>query len=86
MKKQAGDSRYIYQNELDKACCQHEMSHEDFKDSTRGRASDKVLHNKARNISNNLTHEVKVDLLHKSLYFLIKNLVEVVLLCRSIQL
>ena len=75
MKKQAGDSRYIYQNELDKAYCQHEMSHEDFKDSTRGRASDKVLHNKA-------THEVKVDLLHKSLYFLIKNLVEVVLLCR----
>ena len=62
------------------------MSHEDFKDSTRSRASDKVLHNKACNSSNNPTHEVKVDLLRKSLYFLIKNLVEVVLLCRSIQL
>ena len=30
--KQAGDSRYIYKNELDKACFQHGMTYGDFKD------------------------------------------------------
>ena len=29
--KETGDSRYIYQNELDKACFQHDMSYRDFK-------------------------------------------------------
>ena len=30
--KEIGDSRYIYQIELDKACFQHEMAYGDFKD------------------------------------------------------
>ena len=30
--KETGDSRYIYQNELDKACFQHDMTYGDFKD------------------------------------------------------
>ena len=30
--KQTGDSRYIYNNELDKACFQHNMAYGDFKD------------------------------------------------------
>ena len=30
--KQTGDSRYIYRNELDKACFQHYMAYGDFKD------------------------------------------------------
>ena len=30
--KQTGDSRYIYRNELYKACFQHDMAHGDFKD------------------------------------------------------
>ena len=30
--KQTGDSRYIYRNELDKACFQHDMAYGDFKD------------------------------------------------------
>ena len=30
--KQTGDSRYIYKNELDKACFQHGMAYENFKD------------------------------------------------------
>ena len=30
--KQTGVSRYIYRNELDKACFQHDMAYEDFKD------------------------------------------------------
>ena len=31
---ETGDSRYIYQNELDKACFQHDMAYEGFKDLT----------------------------------------------------
>ena len=33
--KETVDSKYIYQNELDKACCQHDMAYGDFKDLTR---------------------------------------------------
>ena len=33
--KETVDSRYIYQNELDKACFQHDMAYGDFKDLTR---------------------------------------------------
>ena len=33
--KGTGDSRYVYQNELDKACFQHGMAYGDFKDLTR---------------------------------------------------
>ena len=48
--KETGDSRYIYQNELDKACFQHDMAYGDFKDLTRRTACDKVF-NKAFNIA-----------------------------------
>ena len=33
--KQTGDSRYIYRNELDKACFQHDIAYGDFKDLTK---------------------------------------------------
>ena len=33
--KETGDSRYIYQNKLDKACFQHDMAYGDFKDLAR---------------------------------------------------
>ena len=41
--KETGDSKYlyIYQNELDKACFQHDMAYGDFKDLNR-RATDKI--------------------------------------------
>ena len=48
--KKTGDSRYIYQNELDKACFQHDMAYGDFKDLNRRTAADKVLRDKAFNI------------------------------------
>ena len=32
--KEIGDSQYIYQNELYKACFQHDMAYGDFKDLT----------------------------------------------------
>ena len=41
--KETGYLRYIYQNELDKACFQHGMGYGDFKDWTRRLAPDKIL-------------------------------------------
>ena len=52
--KGAGDSQYIYQNELDKACFQHCMADGDFKDLSRRTASNKILCDKAFNIAKNL--------------------------------
>ena len=46
-----GDSRYIYQQKLDKACFQYDMAYGDFKDLTRRTASDKILRDKAFNIA-----------------------------------
>ena len=51
--KETGDSGYIYQNELDKACFQHDMAYGDFKDLARRTASDKILCDKAFNIAKN---------------------------------
>ena len=39
--KETGDIRYIYQNELNKICFQHDMAYGNFKDSTRRTGSDK---------------------------------------------
>ena len=41
--KEAGDSRYIYRNELDKACFQHDVAYGDFKDLNGRTFVDKVL-------------------------------------------
>ena len=48
--KETVDARYIYQNELDKACFQHDMAYGDFKDLNRRTFADKVLRDKAFNI------------------------------------
>ena len=45
--KEAGDRNYIYKNELDKACFQHDMTYGDFKDLKRRKFSDQVLRDKA---------------------------------------
>ena len=55
--KETGDTSYIYKNELDKACFQHDMAYGDFKDLTRITASDKVLRDKAFNIAKNPTYD-----------------------------
>ena len=41
--KETGDTKYIYKNELDKACFQHDMAYGDFKDLSKRTTSDKVL-------------------------------------------
>ena len=51
--KKTGDSRYIYQNELNKACFQHDMPYGDFKDLSRRTASNKILRDKAFDIAKN---------------------------------
>ena len=51
--KETRDTSYIYKNELDKACFQHDMAYGDFKDLARRTASDKVLRDKAFNIAKN---------------------------------
>ena len=51
--KETVDSRYIYQNELDKAYFQHDMAYGDFKDLNRRTGSDKALRDKAFNIAKN---------------------------------
>ena len=51
--KEIGDSSYIYKNELDKPCFQHDMAYGDFKDIARRTASDKILRDKAFNIAKN---------------------------------
>ena len=51
--KETWDTSYIYKNELDKACFQHDMAYGDFKDLARRTVSDKVLRDKAFDIAKN---------------------------------
>ena len=55
--KEKGDTNYIYKNEFDKACFQHDMAYGDFKDLKRTTASDKILRDKAFNIAENLKYD-----------------------------
>ena len=52
-----GDSTYIYQNDLHKACCQHNMAYGDFEELNRWTAADKVLCDQAFNIAKNPKYE-----------------------------
>ena len=49
--EETGDTKYIYQNKLDKACFQHDVAYGDFKDLARRTAADKFLRNKAFDIA-----------------------------------
>ena len=49
--KETGDTSYIYKNELDKACFQHDMAYVVFK------ASDKSLRNKTFNNAKNTKYD-----------------------------
>ena len=50
--KRTGDKRYIYRNELDKACFQHE-AYADHKDLINRTEADKVLRDKSYDIASN---------------------------------
>ena len=62
LKKQ--DSRYIYQNELDKACFQHDMAYGDFKDLTRIIAKKYLILLNIRNMM-----DINLDFLQWSIFF-----------------
>ena len=51
--KEAGYLKYIYQNELNKSCFQHDIAYVDFKDLPRGTTSDKILCDQAFDIAKN---------------------------------
>ena len=55
--KETGDTSYIYKNELDKACFQHDMTYGDFKDLPKRTAPDKVLRDKAFKIASNQKYD-----------------------------
>ena len=55
--KETGDTSYIYTNELDKTCFQHDMVYGDFKDLTKRTAADKVLRDKAFKIVSDQKHD-----------------------------
>ena len=51
--KETWDTKYIYRNELDKTCFQHDMDYGDFKDLARRTASDTFLRDKTFSIAKN---------------------------------
>ena len=51
--KEPGDSKYIYQNELYKACFQHDIAYGDFKDLPRRTIADNILRDKAFSTAKN---------------------------------
>ena len=51
--KRTGDTRYIYRNELDKACFQHDSAYADHKDLINRTEADKFLRDKAYDIAIN---------------------------------
>ena len=54
--KETRDSQYIYQNEVNKACFQHDMAYGDFKDLNRRTASNKTLRDEGLNIGKTLKY------------------------------
>ena len=56
--KCTGDTHYIYRNELDKACFQHDSTYADHKDLINRTKSDKVLRDKAYDIASNPEYDV----------------------------
>ena len=54
---QTRDANYIYKNELDKACFQHDAAYSDSKDLSKRTQSDKVLKDKAFAIANHPKHD-----------------------------
>ena len=52
-----GDTNYIYKNELDKTCFQHDMAYGKYKDLEKRTQSDKVLKDKAFAIANNSKYD-----------------------------
>ena len=79
--KETGDTTYIYEDELNKACFQHDMADEYFKDLTKRAFADKILRDKAFKLQviRNMM-DIKEDWLLWYINFWIKSHKEVVIL------
>ena len=55
--EETGDLSYIYQNELNKACFQHDMADGDYKNLPNRTASDKVSRDKTFIMARNPKHD-----------------------------
>ena len=69
--KEILNTKYIYRNELDKACFKHDMAYGDFKEWSKRSVSDKFLRNKAFNIVKN----TKYNGYHRRLVSMVFNFV-----------
>ena len=82
---QTGNTDFIYKNELNKACFQHDMAYGKSKDLIKRTQSDKVLKDKAFKIVSNTKYDGYQRGLASMVYkFLIKNIKKVVLLMNQI--
>ena len=54
---ETGNTDYIYKNELDKACFQHDMAYGDFKDLAKRTFADKALRGKAFKIASDQKYD-----------------------------
>ena len=82
---ETGNTNFIYRNELDEACFQHDMTYGKTKDLAKRTQSDKVLKDKAFKIASDPKYDGYQRGLVSMIYkFLTKNLVEVVLLMNQI--
>ena len=86
---QTGNTDFIYRNELDKACFKHDMAYDKSKDLAKRTQSDKVLRDKTFKIASDSKYDGYQRGLASMVYkkvksFLIKSLVEVVLLLDQI--
>ena len=55
--KETGDTSYIYKNELDKACFQHDMAYGDFKDLAKRTIADTILRGNAFKIASDQKYD-----------------------------
>ena len=73
---QTGNTDFIYKNELDKACFQHDMAYGKSKDLAKRTQSNKILRDKAFQIGSGIANEPNYQLaneLHKPITQKFKN-------------
>ena len=77
---QTANTDYIYKNDLEKDCFQHDMAYGKFKDLAKRKQSDKVLRDKHFEISSNPKYDgYQRGLASMICMFLDKNLLEMLL-------
>ena len=81
-----GNTDFIYRNELDKACFQHDVAYGKTNDLAKRTQSDKILRDKTFQIARDPKYDGSQRVLASTVYnfFLIRNLAEVVLLMNQI--